>query len=143
MVVALLVLGAAGMPVTGLLIRPDVRWARHGTEMFADLGWFAWLGYLTVSVVVLAAGLAWLHRGTPSGLRRAAGAATALLTLTVLFGAIHVFVVAVGFGESASDNKPLPAAVSAAVGVSAVAALGFARTRVSRRGEPPASRRRG
>lgn len=132
MVSALFVVGALAMPVTGLLIRPDVRWARHGTQMFADLGSFAWYGYLAVSVVLLTVGLVRHRRGTPRDRRRAAGEMTPLLTLTLIFGALHVLFVAKGLGESGSDDQPWLAAVSAVVGVAAALALVFARGRLRR-----------
>jgi hypothetical protein len=130
MVVVLLVVGALGMPVTGLLIRPDVQGARHGTEMFIELGRFGWYGYLAVSVAVLATGLAGVVRGTPHGRRLATGAATALLTLTLVFGTVHVLVVTTGMNHG--DGKPLLAAVAAVAGVAAALALAFTRARLRR-----------
>jgi hypothetical protein len=125
MVVALLVAGALAMPVTGLLVSPDVHGARHGAEMIVELGRFGWYSYLAVSVVVLAAGLAGVKRGTPHGRRLATGATTALRTLTVVFGTTHVLLVATGlfYGE----GRPLLAAVAAVGEVAAVLALVFAR----------------
>lgn len=130
MVVALLVVGALGMPVTGLLVRPDVRGARHGVEMFVELGRLGWYGYLVVSVAVLAIGLTGVVRGTPHGRRLAAGAATALLALTLVFGAIHVLVVTTGMFHG--DGKPLLAAVAAVSGVTAVLVLASTRARLRR-----------
>lgn len=121
MVVALLVLGALGTPVTGLLVRPDVRGARHGAEMIVDLGRFGWYGYVAVSVALLAAGLA----GTPTGRRRASGVATALLVLTLVFGTIHVLVVMNGMFHG--DGRPLLAVVAAVAGAASAAALVSAR----------------
>lgn len=132
MVPVLLVLGALGTPVTGLLVRPDVRGARHGNEMFVELGRFGWYGYLAVSVAVLAVGLAGVPVGTPRGRGRGTGAATALLTLTLVFGAIHVVVVANGMFHG--DGKPWHAAVAELAGVAAATALLFARVRLRRAG---------
>jgi hypothetical protein len=130
MVVTLLVVGALGMPVTGLLVRPDVRGARHGTEMFVELGRFGWYGYLAVSVAVLAIGLFGVVRGTPHGRRLATGAVTALLTLTLTFGTIHVLIVTTGMNRG--DGSPLLAAVAALAGVAAVLALASTRARLRR-----------
>jgi hypothetical protein len=116
------------MPVTGLLVRPDVRGARHGNEMFVELGRFGWYGYLLLSVVLLAAGLVGVRSGTPRGRRRAVGAATALPTLTLVFGTIHV--IAVANGVFHGHGKPLPAAVAALAGSTAVVALIVARSRL-------------
>lgn len=130
MVAALLVVGGLGMPVTGLLIRPDVRGARHGAQMFVDIGRFGWYGYVAVSVVVLAVAVTGVVLGTPSGRRRGAGAATALLALTLVFGAGHVLVVTTGMFHG--DGRPLLAAVAAVAGLAAVVALAFARARLRR-----------
>jgi hypothetical protein len=124
MVVALFVLGALGMPVTGLLVRPDVYGARHGAEMIVDLGRFGWYGYLAVSVVLLGIGLV---RG-----RRLA--ATVLLALTIVLGTIHVMVVANGMFHG--EGRPGLAAVAATAGVVAALALAVVRVRYGH-GENP------
>jgi hypothetical protein len=132
MVPVLLVVGALGMPVTGLLVRPDVRGARHGNEMFVELGRFGWYGYLVLSVVALAVGLVGVRSGTPRGRGLGVGATTALLTLTVVFGTIHVFVVANGMFHG--HGKPWATVVATLTGLAAVTALGFARVRLRRPG---------
>jgi hypothetical protein len=132
MTVALLVFGGLGTPVAGLLIRPDVRGARHGLVMFVDLGRFGWYGYLAVSVVVLAAGVAGVVRGTAPGRRRAIGAAGVLLALTAALGTVHVIVLATGVFHG--ESRPLLAALAALAGVAAVLALVLARARLRRAG---------
>lgn len=126
MVMALLVVGALGTPVTGLIVRPDVYGARHGTEMFVDLGRFGWYGYLVVSVVLLGIGLFGVSSGRP---RVAAGVAAALLTLTLVLGTIHVLVVTTGMFYG--DGRPLLAAVAAVVEVAAAIALVRFRRRIA------------
>ncbi|MBB5958215.1 hypothetical protein FHS29_004823 [Saccharothrix tamanrassetensis] len=124
MVVVLLVVGALGMPLAGLLVRPDVRGARHGAEMFIDLGRFGWYGYLVLSAVGLVVGLTGVLLGTPHGRRLATGAATALLTPTLVFGTIHVLVTTTGMFRG--DGRPLSAAAAAVATVTAAIALTFA-----------------
>jgi hypothetical protein len=128
MVAVLLVVGGLATPVTGLLIRPDVRGARHGVQMIVDVGRFGWYGYVVVSVVVLAVALTGVVRGTPDGRRRAAGAAVALLVLTPIFGTVHAYVVTKGMFYG--DGRPMLAAVAALVALAAVAALVLARIRL-------------
>lgn len=126
--VVLLVAGGLATPVTGLLIRPDVRWARHGIEGFVDLGRYAWYGYVGLSVLVAAAGVAGVLAAAPAGRRRAIAAAGILTRLTVVLGAIHVWVVATGVAH----GKPLLAAVAGLVVAAAVAALVEVRKRLRR-----------
>jgi hypothetical protein len=127
-IVALFVVGALAVPVTGVVIGPDVRGARHGAEMIVELGRFGWYGYCAVSVALLAVGLVAVRRSTPQGHRRAASMVSALLALTVVFGLIHVSVVATGMFAGA--GRPLPATVAGVVGCAAVCALAFARARL-------------
>ncbi|GAB3446928.1 hypothetical protein [Actinophytocola sediminis] len=128
MVVLLLIAGGLATPVTGLLIRPDTYGARHGLQMFTDIGQFAWYGYLVVSVAMVAFGAAGVRAATTTGRRRARGAAGGLRTLTVVFGAIHVVVVARGMNYG--EGRPLLAAVAAVVCAAAVFALVTARARL-------------
>lgn len=122
--VLLLTVGALATPVTGLLIRPDTRGARHGFEAIDVISLYAWYGYSAVSVLLLIAGVVALRGHVPNV---AAGTAVALLVLIVPFGGIHALSVTTGMNWGL--GHPLLGALSAVIAAVAITALVAVRSR--------------